>query len=109
MVYDKKAVRTFIRNYKHNGNHSLEEEQDNIDDFFSLDHHSTEKLEDSSIEDNMFFNELESVIDAIGTDKEFYIFEMLAEGKSYNEIGQIMDVTGSRIRQIYSKLLDKLP
>jgi len=33
----------------------------------------------------MFFNELEPVIDVIWTDKEFYIFEILVEGKSYNE------------------------
>lgn len=108
MIYDKESVKAFVLSYE---SHSINKplvEQD-IHDFFSLDQYNTSLEENNNIEDNIFYNELESVIDDIATDREYYIFHMLAHGAKYEEIGRIMRVSGERIRQIFNELLDKLP
>ncbi|RZI00538.1 sigma-70 family RNA polymerase sigma factor [Staphylococcus condimenti] len=108
MIYDKESVRAFILSYESRPIDEPPVEQD-IDDFFSLDPYNTSPETKDNIESNIFYNELESVIDNIATDREFYIFHMLAHGAKYEEIGRIMCVSGERIRQIFNELLDKLP
>lgn len=107
MIYDKKSVRAFIMNYEPPKEELPYEE--NINNFFSLDHPKTSIETSDNFEEHIFFNELSSVIENIGTDKEFVVFDLLAHGWSYEKIGEMLMVTGGRVRQIFSRLLDKLP
>lgn len=108
MMYDKKSVRAFIMNYE-----PPKEEppiyEENINNFFSLDQPTTSIETSDNFEEHIFFNELSSVIESIGTDKEFVVFDLLAHGWSYEKIGEMLIVTSGRVRQIFSRLIDKLP
>ncbi|MFD3244388.1 sigma-70 family RNA polymerase sigma factor [Staphylococcus simulans] len=108
MIYDKERVKAFVLSYESRPLNKPLVEQD-IHDFFSLDPYNISPETNDNIESNIFYNELESVIDNIATDREFYIFHMLAHGAKYEEVGRIMRVSGERIRQIFNELLDKLP
>lgn len=108
MIYDKESVKAFVLSYESRPLNTPLVEQD-IHDFFSIDPDNTSPETNDNIESNIFYNELESVIDNIATDREFYIFHMLAHGAKYEEVGRIMRVSGERIRQIFNELLDKLP
>lgn len=108
MIYYKESVKAFVLSYESRPLNKPLVEQD-IHDFFSIDPYNTSPETNDNIESNIFYNELESVIDNIATDREFYIFHMLAHGAKYEEVGRIMRVSGERIRQIFNELLDKLP
>ena len=107
-IYDKESVRAVILSYESPPLNKPLVEQD-IQGVFSLDPYNTSSETNDNIESNIFYNELESVIDNIATEREFYIFHMLAHGAKYEESGRIMCVSGERIRQIFYELLDKLP
>ena len=106
MSYDREAIKQFIRDYsKENHDTTYNDENTNIDDFFSL----SDEAEPFSLNENtsnqVFFNELDQLIYAVGTRREYYIFFLLCEGKSMNEIAKIFNLS---IRQILNDLLDKL-
>ncbi|MFW0761787.1 sigma factor-like helix-turn-helix DNA-binding protein [Staphylococcus cohnii] len=110
MKYDQATVKAFILNYHKtmNNNHECDEDT-TVDDFFSVnDQVETLPIDDNHIEDSIFYNELEMLIDQVATDKEFCIFWLLAEGKTYQEIGRIFEVSAERVRQILDNVLDKL-
>lgn len=108
MIYDKKSVRNFIMNYE-----PLKEEppmyEEDINDFFSLDQQTTQIEMSDNFEEHIFFNELSSVIESIGTEREVIVFDLLVYGWSYEKIGEMLMVTSGRVQQIFSRLLDKLP
>lgn len=108
MIYDKKSIRTLIMNYEPS-KEELQMYEENINNFFSLDQSTTSIGTNDNFEEHIFFNELSSVIESIGTDKEFVVFDLLAYGWSYEKIGEILMVTSGRVRQVFSRLLDKLP
>ncbi|AYU54942.1 sigma-70 family RNA polymerase sigma factor [Staphylococcus debuckii] len=108
MIYDKESVRAFILSYESRPIDEPPVEQD-IDDFFSLDQPTTSIEMSDNFEEHIFFNELSSVIENIGTEKEFVVFDLLAHGWSYEKIGEMLMVTSGRVQQIFSRLLDKLP
>jgi len=76
--------------------------EENINNFFSLDQPTTSIETSDNFEEHIFFNELSSVIESIGTDKEFVVFDLLAHGWSYEKIGEMLMVTSGRVRQIFS-------
>lgn len=84
MIYDKKSVRAFIMNYEP-PKEELPLHEENINNFFSLDHPKTSIETSDNFEEHIFFNELSSVIENIGTDKEFVVFDLLAHGFSYDQ------------------------
>ncbi|MEB6170586.1 hypothetical protein MXL81_07845 [Staphylococcus pseudoxylosus] len=47
----------------------------------------TDFYADKNIEDVILYNELEEIVEQVGSDKEHYIFWLLSEGYSYKEIG----------------------
>lgn len=108
MIYDKESVRAFILSYESRPIDEPPVEQD-IDDFFSLDRHTTQIETSDNCEEHIFFKELWPVIETIGTEKEFVVFDLLAHGWSYEKIGEMLMVTSGRVQQIFSRLLDKLP
>ncbi|MBL0384967.1 sigma-70 family RNA polymerase sigma factor [Staphylococcus sp. SNAZ 59] len=110
MKYDKKTVKTFILNYHKTMNNRNECDEDTtVDDFFSVNNQvETVPIDDNHIEDSIFYNELEMLVEQVATDKEFCIFWLLAEGKTYQEVGRIFEVSAERVRQILDNVLDKL-
>ena len=110
MKYDKKTVKQFILDYhKTIDNSDTHDEDVDIDDFFNVsDQPVNNVLDNSNVEDTIFFNELETIVERVGTDKEFCLFLLLCKGVSYEKIGSIFDVQAQRVRQMFNGLLDKL-
>ncbi|WJP97783.1 RNA polymerase subunit sigma-70 [Macrococcus bovicus] len=112
MKYDKKAVKLFIKNYhKHSDSQDIDQVEDieDIDDFFSISDSVVYDMEDSThIDEIAFFNELEAVIEQVGTMKQQCIFYLMCEGRRLNDIGKIFNVSGKRVRQLYDDLLNKI-
>ncbi|MGW9941736.1 RNA polymerase sigma factor (sigma-70 family) [Staphylococcus hominis] len=109
MMYDKQAIKQFIMDYhKEKVSNVVSYDDTNVDDFFSL----SDEVEPFALNENtgnqVFFNELDQLIYAVGTRREYYIFFLLCEGKSMNEIAKIFELSRERIRQLLNGLLDKL-
>lgn len=109
MMYDKQAIKQFIKDYhKEKKSNIVSYDDTNVDDFFSL----SDEVEPFALNENtgnqVFFNELDQLIYAVGTRREYYIFFLLCEGKSMNEIAKIFNLSRERIRQLLNGLLDKL-
>lgn len=109
MMYDKQAIKQFILDYhKEKESNVVSYDDTNVDDFFSL----SDEVEPFALNENtgnqVFFNELDQLIYAVGTRREYYIFFLLCEGKSMNEIAKIFNLSRERIRQLLNGLLDKL-
>ncbi|PHK49326.1 hypothetical protein [Staphylococcus edaphicus] len=110
MKYDKATLKQFIFNYHSvQKSNDITESNDDIDDFFELNNQVvTDFRENNNIEDVILYNELEEIVEEVGTDKEHYIFWLLSEGYSYKEIGNVFSVNAGRIGQIFDNLLKKL-
>ncbi|MEB7835223.1 hypothetical protein [Staphylococcus equorum] len=110
MRYDKATVKEFILNYhKIQDNSVLCDEDVGIDDFFNVNNQAeTHKIDNSNVEDVIFFNELEAVIESVATEKEHNLFLLLSNGVSFEKVGSIFDVQAPRVRQMFNELLDKL-
>ncbi|GGB91557.1 sigma factor-like helix-turn-helix DNA-binding protein [Staphylococcus nepalensis] len=110
MRYDKKTVKQFILNYHKTIDNSKECDEDtSIDDFFSVNSQvDVEPIEENNVEESIFYNEIETLVEKAATDKEFCIFWLLAEGKTYKEVGRIFEVSGERVRQVFDRVLDKI-
>ena len=110
MKYDKATVKEFILNYHKTIDNSKEYDEDtNVDDFFSVnDQQEAVPIDENNVEESIFYNEIETLIEQVATDKEFYMFWLLAEGKTYQEIGRIFEVSAERVRQKLDNVLDKL-
>lgn len=110
MKYDKATVKEFILNYhKTIENNDTHDEEVGIDEFFNVsDQPVNNVIDNNNFEDAIFFNELETVVERVGTDKEFCLFLLLCKGVSYEKIGSIFDVQAQRVRQMLKELLDKL-
>lgn len=109
MMYDKQAIKQFIMDYqKEKAPNVVSYDDTDIDDFFSL----SDEVEPFELSENIgnqvFFNELDQLIYAVATRREYYIFFLLCEGKSINEIAKIFELSRERIRQLLNSLLDKL-
>ncbi|MEX6311833.1 sigma-70 family RNA polymerase sigma factor [Staphylococcus saprophyticus] len=110
MKYDKATVKEFILNYhKTIDSSDTHDEEVGIDEFFNVsDQPVNNVIDNSNFEDAIFFNELETIVERIGTDREFYLFLLLCKGVSYEKIGSIFGVKEPRVRQMFNQLLDKV-
>ncbi|WP_426458531.1 sigma-70 family RNA polymerase sigma factor [Staphylococcus nepalensis] len=110
MRYDKKTVKQFILNYHKTIDNSKEYDEDtNVDDFFSVDNQvNVAPIGENNVEESIFYNEIETLIEQVATDKEFYMFWLLAEGKTYKEVGRIFEVSDKRVQQVFDRVLDKV-
>lgn len=111
MRYDKVTVKEFILNYhKSIDNSDTCNEEIGVDEFFNVNNQPVNNvIDNSNFEDAIFFNELETVVESVGTDKEFYLFLLLCNGVSFEKAGSIFDVKEQRAKQMLNQLLDKLP
>nr|WP_269668177.1 sigma factor-like helix-turn-helix DNA-binding protein [Staphylococcus gallinarum] len=61
------------------------------------------------VDNTIYFNELDTLISSIANNKEYLIFWLISEGRTYEDVGKIFNLSGERIRQIFDGLLEKLP
>ncbi|MCH4355211.1 MULTISPECIES: sigma factor-like helix-turn-helix DNA-binding protein [Staphylococcus] len=109
MMYDKQAIKQFIMDYhKEKVSNVVSYDDTNVDDFFSLSDEVEPFVLNENTGNQVFFNELDQLIYTVGTRREYYIFFLLCEGKSMNEIAKIFNLSRERIRQLLNGLLDKL-
>lgn len=110
MKYDKATVKEFILNYhKTIDNNDTRDEDVGIDDFFNVsDQPVNNVIDNSNVEDVIFFNELEAVVERVATEKEHNLFLLICNGVSFEKAGSIFGVQVARIRQMFNELLDKL-
>ncbi|MEB7758786.1 sigma-70 family RNA polymerase sigma factor [Staphylococcus equorum] len=110
MKYDKATVKEFILNYHKIQDDSVScDENVGIDDFFNVnDQAETHKIDNSNVEDVIFFNELEAVVERVATEKEHNLFLLLSNGVSFEKAGSIFGVKEQRARQMLNQLLDKV-
>lgn len=108
MKYDREAIKRFVKEYHNTTTIDVKESELDIDNFFEI-NDDVEAVEvNDNIDNQIFFNELEQIVDRVGTDKEYFVFYLLCQGKSLNEVGKIFNLSGERIRQMYNGLLDKI-
>ncbi|WP_270912272.1 sigma-70 family RNA polymerase sigma factor [Staphylococcus saprophyticus] len=110
MRYDKATVKEFILNYhKLQENSASCDEDVGIDDFFNVnDQVEAHEIDNSNVEDVIFFNELEVVIESVATEKEYNLFLLLSNGVSFEKAGSIFGVKSQRAKQMLNRLLEKL-
>lgn len=110
MKYDREVIKQFIKDYHKESKYIDDVDDDalSIDDFFELNEDVANMELNENTDSQIFFNELDQFIYAVGTRREYYIFFLLCEGKSFEDIGKVMQLTGTRIRQLFDGLLDKL-
>ncbi|MEB7747307.1 sigma-70 family RNA polymerase sigma factor [Staphylococcus equorum] len=111
MRYDRATVKAFILNYHKVQDFSVSCDEDvDIDDFFNVnDQAETHEIDNSNVEDMIFFNELEAVVERVATEKEHNLFLLLSNGVSFEKAGSIFGVKSQRAKQMLNQLLDKLP
>ena len=110
MRYDKATVKEFILNYHKIQDNSISCDEDvGIDDFFNVnDQVETHEIDNSNVEDVIFFNELEAVVERVATEKEHNLLLLLSNGVSFEKAGSIFGVKEPRARQMLNHLLDKI-
>ena len=110
MRYDKATVKEFILNYhKTINNNDAYNEDINIDDFFNVnDQAEVHDIDNKNVEESIFYNELEAVIESVATEKEHNLFLLLCSGVSFEKAGSIFGVKEARAKQMLNRLLEKL-
>lgn len=110
MRYDKATVKAFILNqHKLQYNSVSYDGNVGIDDFFNVnDQAETHEIDNNNVEDVIFFNELEVVIERVATEKEHNLLLLISNGVSFEKSGSIFGVKEQRARQMLNQLLDKL-
>ena len=91
-------------------NNSSECDEDTtVDDFFSVnDQAESHEMDNSNIEESIFYNELEAIIESVATEKEHNLFLLICNGVSFEKAGSIFGVKEQRSKQMLNRLLDKL-
>ncbi|WP_426456963.1 sigma-70 family RNA polymerase sigma factor [Staphylococcus cohnii] len=110
MRYDKATVKEFILNYhKIQDNRVSCDEDVGIDDFFNVnDQAETHEIDNNNVEESIFYNEIDAVIENEATEEEHNLFLLLNNGVNFEEAGSIFGVQSQRIRQMLNSLLDKM-
>ncbi|MCG2371374.1 RNA polymerase subunit sigma-70 [Staphylococcus epidermidis] len=108
MKYDREDIKRFVKEYHDTTTIDVKESELDIDNFFEINDGVEAVDVNDNIDNQIFYNELERIVDRIGTRKEYFVFYLLCQGKSLNEVGNIFNLSGERIRQLYNGLLDKI-
>lgn len=105
--FNKREIKAFLMEYQEKNDEKIIMEETDIDNFFHV--QVNEDIEIESVDDTIYFNELETLIKTVASDKEYSIFWLISERHSYKKVGELFGVTEGRIRQIFDELLEKLP
>lgn len=109
MRYDKATVKEFILNYHKTIDNNVTCDEDiGIDDFFNVNDQAETNDLDNNVEESVFYNEIEAVIERVATEKEHNLFLLLCNGVSFEKAGNIFGVKEQRAKQMLNRLLDKL-
>ena len=110
MRYDKAKVKEFILSYHKTMNNSNECDEDTtVDDFFSMnDQAESHVIDNNNIEESIFYNEVEAVIERVATEKEHNLFLLFCNSVSFEKKGNIFGVKEPRVKQMLNRLLDNL-
>ena len=109
MKYDKATVKEFILNYHKTINNSDAYNEDiGIEDLFNVNDQAETHDIDNNVEESIFYNELEAVVERVATEKEHNLFLLLSNGVSFEKAGSIFGVKSPRVKQMFNRLLDKL-
>lgn len=111
MKYDKATVKEFILNYHKTIDNNVTRDEDiGIDEFFNVsDQPVNNVLDNNNFEDAIFFNELETIVERVATEKEHNLFLLICNGVSFEKAGSIFGVKEPRAKQMLNELLDKIP
>lgn len=107
---DKQQIKGFVCDYhKRTRSDALIDDDVNTDEFFSIgDENSDELMTDDNVDDHIIKNHLEMIVDRVATDKEFYIFDSLIQGRSCQDISSVLDCSEQSVRFWYETLLNKI-
>ena len=107
---DKKQIKGIVCDYhKRTRSDVLIDDDINTDEFFSIgDENSNEWMADDNIDDHIIKNHIEMIVDRLATDKEFYIFDSLIQGLSYQDISSALDCSEQSVILWYETILDKI-
>lgn len=102
-------IKAFIKYYSRlNIEETSIELEDDIDTFFSTNNIDVHYTINEHTDDIAYMNELLYLAEAVGTDKEFYIFYLISEGRTLEEVGKVFSLSRERVRQVYDDVLIKI-
>lgn len=102
-------VKAFIKRYSRlNIEVPPIEVEDDIDTFFSTYNVDDHYTINEHTHDIAYMNELLYLAEAVGTDKEFYVFYLLSEGRTLEEVGKVFSLSRERVRQVYDDVIIKI-
>ena len=110
MRYDKATVKEFILNY----HKTIEKDNTcdydiDTDEFFNVnDQAETHDIDNNNVEESIFYNELDAIIERIATEKEHNLSLLICYGVRFEKAGSIFCVKEARVKQMFNRLLDKL-
>ncbi|AGC91571.1 MULTISPECIES: MarR family transcriptional regulator [Staphylococcus] len=106
-VGDKETLKTFILNYHNNVDDDYKDVS--VNDFFTLndevEEYSYQKI---NADDHIFMNDLNLLVDRIADFREYNIFILLCNGRTFGDIAKILEMSKTRVQQLFDGLLNKI-
>jgi len=80
-----------------------------VNDFFTLndevEEYSYQKI---NADDHIFMNDLNLLVDRIADFREYNIFILLCNGRTFGDIAKILEMSKTRVQQLFDGLLNKI-
>ncbi|MCG1899996.1 MarR family transcriptional regulator [Staphylococcus epidermidis] len=106
-VGDKETLKDFILNYHNNVDDDYKDVSAN--EFFTLNDDVEEySYQTIDADEHIFMNELDILVNRITDFREYNIFMLLCKGRTFNDIAQILEMSKTRVQQLFDGLLNKI-
>ncbi|PTI57615.1 pathogenicity island family protein [Staphylococcus warneri] len=106
-VGDKETLKTFILNYHNNVDDDYKDVS--VNDFFTLNDEVEEySYQTINADDHIFMNDLNLLVDRIADFREYNIFILLCNGRTFGDIAKILEMSKTRVQQLFDGLLNKI-
>ncbi|MCT2595723.1 MarR family transcriptional regulator [Staphylococcus warneri] len=106
-VGDKETLKDFILNYHNNLDDDYKDVSAN--DFFTLNDDVDEySYQTINADEHIFMNDLDILVNRIADFREYNIFMFLCNGRTFNDIAQILEMSKTRVQQLFDGLLNKI-
>ncbi|MCG2427245.1 MarR family transcriptional regulator [Staphylococcus epidermidis] len=106
-VGDKETLKDFILNYHNNVDDDYKDVSAN--EFFTLNDDGEEySYQTIDADEHIFMNELDILVNRIADFREYNIFMLLCKGRTFNDIAQILEMSKTRVQQLFDGLLNKI-
>ena len=80
-----------------------------VNDFFTLndevEEYSYQKI---NADDHIFMNDLNLLVDRIADFREYNIFMLLCNGRTFGDIAKILEMSKTRVQQLFDGLLNNI-